>query len=148
MKDALEYYQARLKINKDDLDNELADFPAMFYAVSDYYVDADRHSKRLEQRLKREEASIIAALRSTADEEGEKKTETQLKQECALHPKIVKLQARLRQAEKTAKRWDVLKESYVQKSFSLKGLVSLAMHEHFQSDTAKVKEPRQRRRRQ
>lgn len=147
MKDALEYYQARLKIDKDDLDNELADFPAMFYAVSDYYVDADRNAKRLEQRLEREKASIASALRTTADEEGEKKTETQLKQEVSLHPKVVKLQSRLRQAQKMAKRWDVLKESYIQKSFSLKGLVSLAMHENYQSETAKVKDNGQRRRR-
>lgn len=146
MKDALEYYQARLKISKEKLDEELANFPSMFYAVSDYYVDADRSAKRLAQRLEREKASISSALRSTADEEGEKKTETQLKQEVSLHPKVVKLQSRLRQAEKMAKRWDVLKESYVQKSFSLKGLVSLAMHENYQSETAKVKDSQHRRR--
>lgn len=134
----LEYFQTRLKIDKDNLDDELADFPSMFFSVSDYYVDADRYAKRLAQRLDREKASITSALRDAAAEENEKKTETQLKQEVSLHPKIVKLSGRLRQAEKVAKKWDVLKESFVQKSFSLKGLVSLSMHENFQSSTATV----------
>lgn len=144
-KSRIEYYQARLKIDKDNLDTELAQFPSTFYSVSDLYVDADRYAKRLAQRLEREKASISAALRNVAAEEQEKKTETQLKQEVMLHPKVKKLESRVRQAEKVAKRWDILRDAYGQKSYALKGLVDLSMHEHFQSSTASVKGENRRR---
>ncbi len=148
MKDQLEFYQASLKIDRDNLDEELSNFPSAFYTVSDYYVDADRRAKRLEQRLEREKASISLTLRDVAAEEGIKKTETQFKQEVQLHPKIQTLMTKLSQAKKQVKRWDTLKEAMIQKSFSLKGLVSLAMHENFQNSTANMEtEPRARKRR-
>jgi len=134
----LEYYQARLKVDKDNLDEELSNFPSMFFGVSDYFVDADRQARRLAQRVERERVGIISAMRDVAVEEEMKFTETQLKQDATLHPKLQKLQARLRQAEKIARKWEVLKESYVQKSFSLKGLVSLAVHENYQTSHATV----------
>lgn len=139
MKDALEFYQSQLKIDRNELDKELSEFPSAFYTVCDYLVDAERRAKRLEQRLNREKASISSALREVAEEEGIRNyTETRIKQETSMHPKVQTLTTKLAQAEKVAKRWDTLKEAMVQKSFSLKGLVSLAMHENFQTSTATV----------
>lgn len=133
-----ERYKAGLRINKDDLDNELSQFPMAFFSVSDKFAEAERYAKRLSQRVDRERASITAALREAAVEEGEKPTETRLKQEASLHPRIVKLEGKLRSAHNHARRWEILKDAYVQMSFSLKGLVSLAMHENFQSSHANI----------
>jgi len=140
MDNPLKHYEARLKINKDDLDNELAEFPSAFYTICDYYIDADRRAKRLGQRLDRERASIASVLRDVAREESGARgvTETQIKQEVGLHPKVQTLISKHAQAEKQAKRWETLKEAMVQKSFSLKGLVSLAMHENYQHSHATV----------
>lgn len=138
MIDQLEFYQARLKIDKDNLDEEVANFPSSFFTVSDFYVDADRIAKRLEVRLHREMAALSHVFREAAEEEHGKRgyTETQIKQEVQLHPRYRKLAAKHRQAVYVKERWQVLKEAMVQKSFSLKGLVSLSMHEHFQNSTA------------
>lgn len=140
MKDPLKHYEASLKIDKAKLDEELSLFPSAFYTICDFLIDADRRAKRLEQRLIREKAAYGTVLRDVAREEGGARavTETQIKQEVALHPKVRTLTAKHAQAEKHAKRWEVLKEAMVQKSFSLKGLVSLAMHEQYQSDHASV----------
>ncbi len=140
MKDALKLYESRLKIDRENLDEELSEFPSAFYTICDYYIDADRRAKRLWQRLERERAGIGSVLRDVAREERRNRTvtETQIKQEVALHPKVQRLISKHAQAEKHAKRWETLKEAMVQKSFSLKGLVQLAMHEHFQSSHATV----------
>jgi len=147
LRDQLQFYQGRLSIDRNKLDEELSEFPSAFYTVSDFYVDADRRAKRLEQRLDRERASITSVLRSVAEEEGIKRTETQLKQEVQIHPAIRKLMSKHAQAQSQAKRWETLKEAMVQKSFSLKGLVSLAMHEHFQSSHATPDDGMQKRKR-
>jgi len=140
VKDQLKFYEARLKIDKDSLDEELAEFPSAFYTICDFLIDADRRTKRLEQRLNRERAGIASVLRDVAREESGSRgvTETQIKQEVALHPKVQTLISKHAQAEKHAKRWETLKEAMVQKSFSLKGLVSLAMHENYQHSHATV----------
>jgi hypothetical protein len=140
LKDPLKHYEASLKIDKDNLDDELSLFPSAFYTICDYLIDADRRAKRLGQRLSREKAAIATVLRDVAREEGGARsvTETQIKQEVSLHPKVRTLTAKHAQAEKHAKRWETLKEAMVQKSFSLKGLVSLAMHEQYQSAHATV----------
>jgi len=140
LKDPLKHYEARLRIEKEKLDEELAEFPSAFYTICDYYIDADRRAKRLEQRLNREKASIASILREVAREESGARgvTETQIKQEVALHPKVQTLISKHAQAEKHSKRWEILKDAMVQKSFSLKGLVSLAMHENYQHSHATV----------
>ena len=140
MKNPLKHYEAMLRIDKAKLDEELENFPSAFYTICDYYIDADRRAKRLHQRLDRERASIGSVLRDVAREEGGSRaiTETQIKQEVGLHPKVQTLISKHAQAEKQSKRWETLKEAMVQKSFSLKGLVSLAMHENYQHSHATV----------
>jgi len=134
VRDQLKFYEKSLSIDKENLDEEIANFPSMFWTVSDFYLDAYRHCKRLEERLDRTFASIAGALRSAAQEEKGARgvTETQIKQEVVLHPRYRKLKARLNQARYVKDRWAALKDSYLQKSFSLKGLVQLSMHENFQ----------------
>lgn len=133
--DPLLIFQAKLRINKENLDEELAEFPNMFYTVSDHYLEAHRRVKRLQERMDRKFATLAAALRSAAHDEGIKTTETQLKQEVLIHPDYRKMKARLADAVYIQDRWAALKDAMVQKSFSIKGLVTLANDEKYQSDS-------------
>lgn len=133
--DVMRHLEAGLRIDKDQLDEEVANLPGTFYSVSDYYLEALRQSKRLQERLDRRQASLASAIRSAAQEEGGSRaiTETQIKQEIMIHPSYRKLKSKLTQAVYVQDRWSALKDAYTQKSFSLKGLVSLAVSEQFQS---------------
>lgn len=134
-KDPLLHFQAKLRINKEDLDEELSEFPSLFYTVSDHYLETHRRVKRLQERLDRKLATLAAALRIAAHDEGIKTTETQLKQEVLIHPDYRKMKARLADAVYIQDRWAALKDAMVQKSFSIKGLVTLANNENYQSDS-------------
>ncbi len=143
-KKQLKFYERSLEINKDNLDEELSNFPGIFYTISDHYLSALKHRKRLQARLDIEFAALASAIRSAALETEGKITETQIKQEVPLHPKYRKLNARLADAVYIQDRWSALKEAYVQKSFALKGLVSLAVHEQYQSDSSAGNKTRRR----
>jgi len=131
----MQHLEAGLRINKENLDEEVANLPSVFYTVSDHYLEALKHSKRLQERLDRTFARLASAMRSAAQAEGGARaiTETQLKQEVLIHPKYRKLKAKLVSAQYVQDRWSALKDGYIQKSFSLKGLVSLAVSEQYQS---------------
>lgn len=135
MNERMKHLEAGLRINKDNLDEEVANLPSVFYTVSDYYLEALKKSKRLQERMDRTQASLASALRSAAHEEHGARgyTETQIKQEVLIHPKYRKLKAKHTDSIYIQDRWQVLKEAYIQKSFSLKGLVSLAVSEQYQS---------------
>lgn len=131
------FYERQLSIDKEDLDNEVANFPSLFYTVTDHYLDALKNSKRLQSRVDRKFAELASAIRSSAHASEQKITEAQIKQEVLIHPTYRKLKAKHSDAVYIQDRWAALKEAFVQKSFSLKGLVSLAIHEQYQSDSAK-----------
>ena len=133
--DPLLVFQAKLRINKEDLDEELSEFPSMFYTVSDHYLEAHRRVKRLQERMDRRFATLASALRGAAHDAGVHTTETQLKQEVLIHPDYRKIKARLSDAVYVQDRWAALKDAMVQKSFSIKGLVTLANDEKYQSDS-------------
>ena len=148
MPQSIKFYESLLRINKDDLDNEVADLPGLFYVVADNYLEALKQTKRLQERLDRTFASLASALRTAAHSEGlssRQVTETQIKQEVTLHPQYRKLKAKLIGAMYIQDRWQVLKEAYIQKSFALKGLVSLAVSEQFQSPHSTKQSKRGRR---
>lgn len=134
--DPLLFYQKQLKVDKENLDEELSNFPSLFYTVSEHYLEAYKHVKRLEQRMDRKFASLASAFRSAADSEGSKITETQIKQEVEIHPTYRKAKAKLSDAVYIKDRWGALKDAYNQKSFSMKGLVSLANDEKYQSESS------------
>lgn len=130
--------EAGLRIDKSNLDEEVANLPSVFYTVSDHYLEALKHSKRLQQRADRTFAKLAAAIRSasTSEESNNRSrgiTETQIKQEVLMHPLYRKIKAKQASAQYVQDRWSALKDAYVQKSFSLKGLVSLAVSEQYQS---------------
>lgn len=148
MKNNMRFYESSLRIDKDNLDEEVANFPGLFWTISDFYLDALKDSKRRQERLDRLFASLKSIMRSVANEEQGSRgvTETQLKEEVLLHPKYRKMKARLLDAQYVLDRWSALKDAYVQKSFSLKGLVSLAVSEQYQSPHATDRTQRRRRR--
>ena len=86
------FYEKQLSIDKEDLDNEIANFPSLFYTISDHYLEALKSSKRLQSRLDRKFAELAGAIRSAAlVEEKYKITESQIKQEVLIHPSYRKL---------------------------------------------------------
>ena len=64
--DPLLVFQAKLRINKEDLDEELSEFPSMFYTVSDHYLESHRRVKRLQERMYVRFATLASALRCAA----------------------------------------------------------------------------------
>ncbi len=137
MREQLKHYESKLRIDKENLDEDIAEFPSLYFTISDYYLDAVKHRKRLEQRLDRRFAEIASAIRRNAADTSVKITEAGIKNEVMIHPKYLKLKAKLHDAVYIQDRWSALKDAFLQKSFSLKGLVSLAVSEHYQSDRLK-----------
>lgn len=135
----LKHFQSQLRIDRETLDEELANFPGLYYTISDHYLEASKRKKRLEERLERKFAEIASAIRHAAHDTNTKMTEAAIKQEVLIHPKYRKLRARLQDAVYIRDRWAILKDAHLQKSFSLKSLVGLKISERHQRDSTNQK---------
>jgi hypothetical protein len=132
----LDELHGRLAIDEDDLDSGLVQQPDLFYHVSDGFSTAVsiRDGVKLElEELKAEmdqsiRAAVARAREGLSDAElktRDKLTETGLQNQIQGLPKVKELERKFLQSKYQADRWEALKNSYQQRSWALRELVTL-----------------------
>jgi hypothetical protein len=123
-RNALERYRRKLAIDRDDLDLCLQEQPELFYQVSEGQVLANASRDATKLMLEEAEAAEDDRLRTQAAKHAEKITEPEIKRAIKQAPEVKRLGQEYLEFKTLAARWGVLKESYEQRSYMLKELVS------------------------
>ena len=112
-----------LQINAGDLDNELVRQSALFYSVSESYVEA----VAIRDTKKEELATVDAELDSIARMSNDKTTENRIKGMIQLNPKHQEAFIGYNEAKLMADRLGAMKDAFHQRGSMLKELAQLAI---------------------
>ncbi len=129
----LEWYQDKLIIDRDSLDDELEKQPQIFYTVSEAFARA------LDEREAAKEAHDAAFAKACENAreafEGKKPTEAYIKQTAMLDEQVQECLEEFNEAKTEAKRWEAMKEAWQQRSFMLGKMCDLYAANYFTSDS-------------
>lgn len=118
-----------LKIDREDLDGAVSEQPELYYHVS---LEAARAASRRDQakdQLKVVEADLNQQVRKELLDAGEKVTEKGLEHMVTAHQDRADAVADLLNAAREAEEWQALKESFQQRSYMLRELAALTVHQ-------------------
>jgi hypothetical protein len=116
-----------LKINRDDLSEEVSKQPELFYEVARNMVMAISLRDEASDILDKVDAESDALIRLKAERGGEKVTEAKIKQAVILDPEHVKASNNYLRAKNEVDRWSILKESFMQRANMLRELAGLTI---------------------
>jgi len=114
--------RSKLVIDKDKLDDCLAEHAELFLQVADAYSFAVARRDDIKHEIEVTWAEEADKLREDAARAKEKMTKDALNEQLELNPRIIRLKGEQRQAEKLMGTWGPLKESYQQRSYMLREL--------------------------
>jgi hypothetical protein len=120
----LKLYKERLKIDKHDLDTEMAE-RQLTYSLAVAERSELEKSRRDELKLKIEQtiAELDGQYRSDAAKAGEKATDKSVDREIEITPKIVDLKKQLIAANLSVGMWGALREEYSQRGWMIRDLI-------------------------
>lgn len=124
-----------LRINKNGLDDALLQQPDFFYRVSKALTLATSRRDAIKQEVQELEAEMDERVRARAEADRVKLTETEAKMQIRLEPKMKQANLELLRANREVGQLAALKESFSQRSYALKELVSLYVAEYFGDNT-------------
>ena len=124
-KELLDDLQANLKIDKNDLDNELIKQPTHYYRVAKEFANAVARRDAAKLELSREAARLDREIRQEARDAKEKITETEVLKLVQEHEDYGWAMQGFQDAEKEVNLLQALKEAFTQRSYVLKDLVGL-----------------------
>lgn len=132
-KDVIGEFRAGLMIDKHAIDDELVRGPQRFNDVCDALALAISRRDAAKDELKVTEAEVDKVVRAVyADDETKKKpTETQVANEVLLHRDVRDARQNLLDCQEQVERLGAMKESYTQRSYAIKDLVSLHLASYF-----------------
>lgn len=145
--------QEWLKIDRDQLDEELIRQPEMFFRVSRELADAINDRDTIKDALNRIEAKLSDQIREEKRTAEEKFTVGEIADAVKRHEKYRSKQEAYRIASQKVDLIAALKEAFAQRSYVLKELASLWVSNYFQEtsarggDAKKVEEAKYRERR-
>lgn len=125
------WYRERLEIDRDDLDTCLIEQPELYYHVIQEHVEAVSERDAAKLDLEEAEAEADRKIRDDFDQSGEKITEARVQQELRLVPRLQELRRRLVKLTTAVNHQVALKEAYQQRSFMLRELVALCIHQGY-----------------
>ena len=131
-------YQNRrkgLKVDKFDLDNEVAKQPTLFNRVADSYAEAISFRDEAKEAIDTEDAKAELEIRTRLEDDGEKTTEAKVKALVQLSKRHQDAFAHFVLMVKQALQWEGLKEAFRQRSSGLRDLVNLHATSYFQSSS-------------
>jgi hypothetical protein len=132
-RDQIADFRAGLIIDKHAIDDELVRGPQKFNDVCDAVAMAISRRDAAKDELKVTEAEVDKVVRAVyADDETKKKpTETQVANEVLLHRDVREARKTLLDCQEEVERLTAMKESYMQRSYAIKDLVSLHLASYF-----------------
>lgn len=125
-----------LHINRDKLDDEVAEHAEHYERVAELHVLAVSEYDAIKQELDDVIAEESVAVRQSED----KMTETAIKQLVKDKPKVQKLSRELLDAKLLVDKCSVLKESFGQRSYMMRELVGLYISRRLSSNAHSAKE--------
>ena len=132
-----EYYEGRLRINRNKLDDELSDQPQLFWEVSEAFADCVRVRDGFKAALAELWAQLSLDQRLAMDAEGLKVTEKAIDARVQTNPKRVVREHQYLEAKAQADWWGAMKEAFTQRSYALKDMVALYIAGYFGDVTPK-----------
>ena len=122
-----------LGIDQHQLDQELVDNGVKFHKIADAVALATSRRDAALDELKETEAEVDESIRVGIEkDEGKKKpSEDAIKKMIVVHKDTIAARSRLRNREEDLARLIALKESYNQRSYAIKDLVSLHLAAYF-----------------
>lgn len=129
----LEEYRRHLEIDRNNLDEEVARLPSLYFTVSDHASQALASKDFLQHQFDSLEAALSEKYRREGERSAEKYTETRIKNKMQTDRKREKLAAKLRRASNSVRLWRALEQAFSQKSSSLRYLVEMHLKEVMQN---------------
>lgn len=120
-----------LSIDQFALDEALVRNGQVFHDVADACALALSRRDAAADELKQTEAEVDQIIRKEATKEGVKYSEDAIKRMIVLHADVISARQRMRNREEELNRFTALKESYSQRSYAIKDLVSLHLAAYF-----------------
>lgn len=116
-------FQAKLRIDVDDLDTALVEQPDLFYRVAEAFVQAVALRDRIKLELEQVTAEEDHNIRVEAAKKEEKITEASIQQRLRTVKVVMDLSEDALDTRTRADSWLALKEAFHQRSFMLRELV-------------------------
>lgn len=136
MKHDLDYWRKRLRIDRDNLDEEVARQPTLFFGVCDAKAEALNERDMASERQKEVKATLFRKIeRKSIREDPKKKAAATINSEVEVHPEYIAAREEYKRAESDLDRWDGMKEAFRQRSSALRALVELHRDSAYQSST-------------
>jgi len=114
-----------LEIDKFSLDDEVVRQPSLFFKVSEAFVEAASERDACKEELATVDAGLDGKIRKDLDVAGDRITEAAVKNEIQAHPKHSAAFDTYILAKTRADKLQALKESFQQRGYMLRDLVSL-----------------------
>ncbi len=132
----LEQLQAKLRIDKHALDDEVEQQPELFGEVAEAAVMAKSQVESLEEQVKLLEASIDNNAREQARIDEEKITENEIKSMIARSDARNKMVIKLLNARHQYRQLEALTVSFRHRSYALRDMVDLYLASYYSSRSA------------
>lgn len=129
--------KAALKVDKHNLDENWEQQHQLNTTIGDLHEDSVHARDLKKQEIDEAHAELDAQFRKAAAENGEKTTETALKNQITLSPRMKKLERELIDLSAEVGRLAVLRESCRQRNDALKGLTALHGQNYFVTNAGK-----------
>jgi len=142
----VEQHESGLSIDKNALDEALLTQTELFYRVSRELANETSRRDAAKDRVKIIEAEVDEMIRLDAAEEGKKVTESMINSQKLIHKDVRNAYADMIIHNRNVALLTALKESYLQRSYALKELVSLYLASYYGDGSAgRSEEARNRR---
>jgi len=131
----VEEFREYLKIDKNNLDDEVTQQSTLFFAVSEAYAEAATDRDLMKEQLSTIDAQLDAIVR--LELEGEKVTESIVKNRIQVHPSHETAFQSYLNAKQKADVLGALKDAFHTRSYLIRDLCSLALANYFESSAVK-----------
>jgi hypothetical protein len=131
-------FRKYLKIDKNQLDDELMNQPQLFEKVGDAWVDAIAKRDAMKESLANIDAALDSAVRQQFDDDGEKYTEAMVKNAVQLDIKHKTAAIAFLKMKSDADALWILKESFQQRMTVLEYMCRLYLGSYFQQDSVRA----------
>ena len=132
LQDARDY----LKINKFNLDEELTQQPVLYEVVGAKSVVAQSRADKAKKEREQLEYMLDKDIRSISAQTGRKITEKAIDAEIRTNEQWLSYQTAYESVVEEAGMWSVLQESFRQRSFMLRDLVTLSVSQYNMASSA------------
>ncbi len=126
--------QKCLQIDKNALDEALVGQPALFFQISEAFVEAMAIKDTKKEQLATVDAELDSMFRQSSND---KTTEAKIKNQIQLHPRHQIAFAEFNDAKLYADRLGVLKEAFHQRGYMIRDLCQLAVANFFEVSSVK-----------